>query len=59
MLCGVQGYKTSIEAEGFAERSPIHRVIFKELTKTLDPLPLDAHSRCAHCAEIMDKHTTK
>ena len=59
-LCGKQGYNPSIEDEGFIQPSPNatnyeHRAIYAELTKILQPLPLDELGRCEHCAAIMDE----
>ena len=47
-----------IEQEDFCTK-PVNAVIFKELTKTLNKLELDALGRCADCATVHDKEKTK
>ncbi len=58
-LCGAQGYRPSIEEDGFvySEAKTIndfeHRAILSELTRVLKPLPLDHLGRCPDCAKRM------
>lgn len=58
-VCGRQGYKPSIEEEGFVCPSPNvtdykHSAIYAELSKILPPLAVDGLGRCEQCARIMD-----
>ncbi len=53
-ICGHRGYSPMIEQEDFCTK-PVNAVIFKELTKTLNKLELDALGRCADCAMVHDK----
>lgn len=59
-ICGAQGYSPTIDEEGFIYEAPEkinyeHRAIHAELTKIMQPLPLDELGRCPVCAKIMDK----
>ena len=60
VLCGAQGYRPSIEEDGFVynEAKKItdfeHWAILAELTRVLKPLPLDHLGRCPICAKSMD-----
>lgn len=58
-ICGSQGYKPSIEDEGFVNPSNTtkdfsHRAMYNELKKVYKPLSLDNLGRCEDCARIMD-----
>lgn len=53
-ICGHSGYSPVIESENFCD-SPENKVIFGELTKTLNKLELDEPGRCKICAKILDK----
>ena len=59
-LCGRRGYSPAIEEADFT--NPLHKIgdlewaaIYRELTKILKPLPLDANGRCADCAIRMNR----
>lgn len=60
-ICGSQGYSPVILAEDFYNREPNiyteNRAIYKELTRTLKPLPLDSMGRCEICAKIQEQTT--
>lgn len=53
VLCGAEGYKPSIEEEGFADDAE-RRAILAELKRVYKPLPLDALGRCPDCAARQD-----
>ena len=52
-ICGHSGYSPVIESENFCDSSE-NKVIFKELTKTLEKLELDELGRCQICAKNSD-----
>ena len=52
-ICGHTGYSPVIENDNFCD-SPGNKVIFRELTKTLEKLELDELGRCKICAKIQD-----
>ena len=58
-ICGSQGYSPVILAEDFCDREPNvyqeNRAIYKELTRTLKPLPLDSLGRCEICTNMQEK----
>lgn len=59
-LCGKQGYRPSIDAEGFADEKNgrvnfEHSAIRAELMSVFEPLPLDEFGRCETCKKTMDK----
>lgn len=59
-VCGKQGYKPSIEEDGFIHPSPRvtdyeHAAILVELSKIMQPLELDSLGRCEQCAKVMDR----
>lgn len=60
-ICGSQGYSPVILDKGFYDRRPnVHsenRAIYKELTRTLKPLPLDTLGRYEVCSKAQDKNT--
>lgn len=51
-ICGRRGYSPVIERENFRVKN---KVIYSELSKTLNALELDEYRRCAVCAEIREK----
>lgn len=58
-ICGRQGYSPVILEANFYDRtSDAHsekRTIYNELTKILNPMPLDELGRCEVCAKIQDE----
>ena len=63
ILCGKQGYRPSIEEAGFEgdggvlrNKNFVHSVIYAELSRTMNPLPLDELGRCEQCAAVMDRN---
>ena len=54
VTCGHKGYSPVIEQDGFRDTPP-NGVIYSELKKTLDCLPLDELGRCEYCARLQDK----
>lgn len=60
VLCGKEGYRPSIEEEGFVNPSVnttdyVHSAIVAELTSVYQPLQLDALGRCELCAALTDQ----
>lgn len=57
-LCGRQGYSPAILAADFYNRDADtyseKRAIYEELTRTLNPLPLDDLGRCEICRGLSD-----
>ena len=53
-ICGHTGYSPVIEDEGFCATLE-NKVIFRELTKTLQKLELDELGRCSVCAKVQGK----
>lgn len=53
-ICGHTGYSPVIEQDDFGIAFE-KKVIYKELSKTLCKLELDALGRCKDCAKIQDK----
>lgn len=52
-ICGRKGYSPVIEEAEFCS-DPKQRVIYSELVRTLQRLPLDEAGRCEVCAGVMD-----
>ena len=48
-VCGHKGYSPVIEQKDFGDK-PENKVIYEELTKTLNKLQLDEAGRCQYCA---------
>lgn len=54
IICGHKGYSPVIEQECFTDTVP-NRVIYEELKKTMQCLPLDELGRCECCARAQDR----
>ena len=60
-LCGNQGYKPSIDDDGFVNVSDTvknyeHNAIRNELTAILKPLPLNEYNLCEVCEKLTLKN---
>lgn len=56
LICGSKGYNPVILERDFGSAGALGRVIRDSLSKTYNPLPLDALGRCGDCAGIQEKH---
>ena len=54
VICGHKGYSPVIDQEDFCSQQLGNGVIYRELKKTLTPLPLDNLGRCEECARVQD-----
>lgn len=53
-ICGHKGYSPVIEQKDFYN-NPKNKVIYKELTKTLNKMQLDEFKRCKDCAKVQEE----